>query len=144
MLNFSYSMPLEFWRILHAKYGIIVYPTALVDEDERIPQINQLFTEAYHGHVSKFIPKHRKWGYWICQYWTVIVIVSIGRVSQFDLPPDGPISFLQHPRPHTRNARADSRIWKRTSKSPWTTDHSVSLREIMSYKQPFSKLTLAW
>ncbi|RSM19292.1 hypothetical protein CDV31_001970 [Fusarium ambrosium] len=51
----QYKLPLEFWRILHAEYGIVVYPSAF-SEDIEIQGLGMdvTFTEAYHGHIVMF------------------------------------------------------------------------------------------
>lgn len=47
-------LPLEFWRILHAEYGIVVYPSAFTEEvDVQGLGTDVTFSEAYHGHIGK-------------------------------------------------------------------------------------------
>ncbi|KAF4472777.1 hypothetical protein FALBO_331 [Fusarium albosuccineum] len=51
----QYKLPLEFWRILHAEYGIIVYPSAFTEEVEvQGLGTDVTFTEAYYGHIMMF------------------------------------------------------------------------------------------
>lgn len=48
-------LPLSFWRVLHAEYGIIVYPTAFTEDiDIQGLNIDVTFTEAYNGHISMY------------------------------------------------------------------------------------------
>ncbi|KAI9163180.1 hypothetical protein HJFPF1_04779 [Paramyrothecium foliicola] len=49
----QYRVPLEFWRVLQSEYGIVVYPTALL-EDIDVPGLGLevTFTEAYCGHIG--------------------------------------------------------------------------------------------
>ncbi|KAF5022272.1 hypothetical protein F66182_5675 [Fusarium sp. NRRL 66182] len=48
----QFQLPLEFWRILHSEYGIIVYPSAFVEVlDVSGLGTDVTFTEAYHGHI---------------------------------------------------------------------------------------------
>ncbi|KAG5981436.1 hypothetical protein E4U55_002940 [Claviceps digitariae] len=50
----QYDLPPEFWRVLHAEYGIVVYPSALtVDIDVRGLGVEVSYTDAYCGHVGK-------------------------------------------------------------------------------------------
>ena len=52
--DFTNSLPLDFWRVLHAEYGIVVYPSALTEEvDQRGLGVDMTFTDAYRGHVGK-------------------------------------------------------------------------------------------
>ena len=47
-------LPFEFWRVLHAEYGIVVYPSALTEEIEvQGLGLDVTFTEAYCGHIGK-------------------------------------------------------------------------------------------
>lgn len=51
-------LPVEFWKILHAEYGIVVYPSALTEDvDVHGVGTECTFTDAYCGHISKF--RHR-------------------------------------------------------------------------------------
>ncbi|CAH0040227.1 unnamed protein product [Clonostachys solani] len=51
----QYKLPLEFWRILHAEYGIVVYPTAFTEEvDVHGVGTDCTFTDAYCGHITMF------------------------------------------------------------------------------------------
>lgn len=46
-------LPLDFWRILHAEYGIVVYPSALMqDVDIHGVGVDATFTDAYCGHIG--------------------------------------------------------------------------------------------
>lgn len=46
-------LPFEFWRVLHAEYGIVVYPSALTEEvDVQGLGIDVTFTDAYTGHIG--------------------------------------------------------------------------------------------
>jgi len=46
-------LPFEFWRVLHAEYGIVVYPSALTEDIEvQGLGIDVTFTEAYCGHIG--------------------------------------------------------------------------------------------
>lgn len=45
-------LPLDFWRLLHAECGILIYPSAWTHEVDIIPT-NQLFTSVYIGHISE-------------------------------------------------------------------------------------------
>uniref|UniRef100_A0A0D2XHJ6 Uncharacterized protein n=1 Tax=Fusarium oxysporum (strain Fo5176) TaxID=660025 RepID=A0A0D2XHJ6_FUSOF len=48
-------LPLSFWRVLHAEYGIIVYPTAFTEDiDIQGLNIDVTFTEAYNGHIMMY------------------------------------------------------------------------------------------
>ncbi|POR34187.1 Uncharacterized protein TPAR_05600 [Tolypocladium paradoxum] len=48
----QYKLPFEFWRVLHAEYGIVVYPSALTEDIEvQGLGIDVTFTEAYCGHI---------------------------------------------------------------------------------------------
>lgn len=48
-------LPLSFWRVLHAEYGIIVYPTALTEDIDICGlNIDATFTETYDGHISMY------------------------------------------------------------------------------------------
>lgn len=48
------SLPLDFWRILHAEYGIVVYPSAMTEDiDPAGLGIDKTFTDAYAGHIGK-------------------------------------------------------------------------------------------
>ncbi|KAF4979377.1 hypothetical protein FZEAL_4418 [Fusarium zealandicum] len=51
----QYKLPLEFWRILHSEYGIVVYPSAFT-EDVEVQGLGTdvTFTEAYYGHIMMF------------------------------------------------------------------------------------------
>ncbi|KAK7415228.1 hypothetical protein QQZ08_000672 [Neonectria magnoliae] len=51
----QYKLPLEFWRVLHAEYGIVVYPSAFT-EDVEVQGLGTdvTFTEAYYGHIMMF------------------------------------------------------------------------------------------
>jgi hypothetical protein len=51
----QYRIPVDFWRVLHSEYGIVVYPTALT-EDIDVPGLGMdvTFTEAYCGHIVMF------------------------------------------------------------------------------------------
>ena len=45
-------MPAEFWRVLLAEHGIVVYPSALAgDIAERGLAADETLTEAYEGHI---------------------------------------------------------------------------------------------
>lgn len=47
-------MPHEFWRILHAEYGIVVYPSALTEDiDVHGLGVDVTFTDAYGGYIGK-------------------------------------------------------------------------------------------
>lgn len=47
------SLPLEFWRILHGEYGIVVYPSAFTEEVHVQGMDTEItFTEAYQGHIG--------------------------------------------------------------------------------------------
>ncbi|CAM1501769.1 Fc.00g037530.m01.CDS01 [Cosmosporella sp. VM-42] len=51
----QYKLPLEFWRVLHGEYGIIVYPSAFTEDiDVHGLGTDVTFTEAYHGHILMF------------------------------------------------------------------------------------------
>ncbi|KAJ4254317.1 hypothetical protein NW762_009909 [Fusarium torreyae] len=51
----QYKLPLAFWRVLHAEYGIIVYPSAFTEElDLQALGTDFTFTEAYHGHIMMY------------------------------------------------------------------------------------------
>ncbi|KAH6605171.1 hypothetical protein Trco_006878 [Trichoderma cornu-damae] len=49
----QFKLPSEFWKILHAEYGIVVYPSALT---ERIASTglgtSQTFSEVYGDHIG--------------------------------------------------------------------------------------------
>ncbi|PFH56724.1 hypothetical protein XA68_16100 [Ophiocordyceps unilateralis] len=51
----QYSPPSMFWHMLHAEYGIIVYPSALTEPVE-IEGLGDVvtYTEAYRGHVAMY------------------------------------------------------------------------------------------
>lgn len=72
----QYQMPCEFWRILHAEYGIVVYPSALTEDvDVQGLGVDVTFTEAYCGHI-----------------------VMYGRCCG-SIPPPCPMEFLREPPP---------------------------------------------
>lgn len=49
-----YRLPPEFWRILHAEYGIIVYPSALTEPvDLHGLNTEKTFTDCYCGHIGR-------------------------------------------------------------------------------------------
>lgn len=46
-------LPFEFWRVLHAEYGIVVYPSALTEDiDVQGLGTDVTYTEAYGGHIG--------------------------------------------------------------------------------------------
>jgi hypothetical protein len=51
-----FRLPADFWKILHAEYGIVVYPSALT---ENIAAVGvgaaQTFSEVYSSHIGKEI-----------------------------------------------------------------------------------------
>ncbi|KAF5561525.1 hypothetical protein FNAPI_3605 [Fusarium napiforme] len=55
----QYKLPLSFWRVLHAEYGIIVYPTALKEDFSiRGLSMDVTFTETYDGHIVMYGGAH--------------------------------------------------------------------------------------
>lgn len=53
-LTCNNRLPLEFWRILHVEYGIVVYPSAFTEDlDVQGLGTDVTFAEAYHGHIGK-------------------------------------------------------------------------------------------
>ncbi|KJZ74811.1 hypothetical protein HIM_05720 [Hirsutella minnesotensis 3608] len=73
----QYKLPFEFWRVLHAEYGIVVYPSAMTEDiDVHGLGIDVTFTEAYRGHVVMF-----------------------GPCSGAPHPPPCPMQYLQEPPP---------------------------------------------
>lgn len=49
------SLPLEFWRVLHVEYGIVVYPSTFTEDiDVQGLGTDVTFTEAYYGHIGEF------------------------------------------------------------------------------------------
>ncbi|KAL7800009.1 hypothetical protein V8C37DRAFT_363739 [Trichoderma ceciliae] len=48
----QFKLPVEFWKILHAEYGIVVYPSALT-ECIAVAGLgtSQTFAEVYSGHI---------------------------------------------------------------------------------------------
>ncbi|KAK0387906.1 hypothetical protein NLU13_4151 [Sarocladium strictum] len=73
----QYVLPLDFWRILHAEYGIVVYPSAMTEDIEPAGLgIDKTFTEAYAGHIVMF-----------------------GRSNGTVHPPPCPFEYLQEPPP---------------------------------------------
>ncbi|KAL6857864.1 hypothetical protein ACO1O0_005307 [Amphichorda felina] len=49
----QFKLPAEFWRILHAEYGIIVYPSALTElVDIHGLNTDKTFTDCYQGHIG--------------------------------------------------------------------------------------------
>ncbi|KAG5929245.1 hypothetical protein E4U53_002484 [Claviceps sorghi] len=50
----QYQVPHEFWRVLHAEYGIVVYPSALTEDvDVQGLGVEVTYTDAYCGHVGE-------------------------------------------------------------------------------------------
>lgn len=50
----STRVPYEFWRVLHAEYGIVVYPSALTEEiDTHGLGVDVAYADAYGGHIGK-------------------------------------------------------------------------------------------
>ncbi|ODA83250.1 hypothetical protein RJ55_01762 [Drechmeria coniospora] len=48
----QYTLPFEFWRVLHAEYGIVVYPSALTENIDILGLgMDVTYTEAYRGHI---------------------------------------------------------------------------------------------
>lgn len=53
----QYRLPSDFWKVLHLEYGIIVYPSAMMEEvDVQGLGVDVTFTEAYAGHIGKNLP----------------------------------------------------------------------------------------
>ena len=53
ILTKGHRLPAEFWRILHAEYGIIVYPSALTEPvDTHGLNTDRTFTDCYQGHIG--------------------------------------------------------------------------------------------
>lgn len=53
VLTRGHRLPAEFWRILHAEYGIIVYPSALTElVDIHGLNTDKTFTDCYQGHIG--------------------------------------------------------------------------------------------
>ncbi|KAF4454805.1 hypothetical protein F53441_2747 [Fusarium austroafricanum] len=51
----QFKLPLSFWHILHAEYGIVVYPTAFTQHiDIQGLEMDVTFTEAYYGHIMMY------------------------------------------------------------------------------------------
>ncbi|KZZ96084.1 hypothetical protein AAL_04380 [Moelleriella libera RCEF 2490] len=51
----QYQLPHEFWRVLHAEYGIVVYPSALTEDIHSDGLGKDLsFTDAYRGHIGAY------------------------------------------------------------------------------------------
>ena len=49
-------LPFEFWRVLHAEYGIVVYPSALTEDiDVQGLGVDVTFTDAYTGHIGNVL-----------------------------------------------------------------------------------------
>ncbi|KAG6028446.1 hypothetical protein E4U19_001411 [Claviceps sp. Clav32 group G5] len=72
----QYQVPYEFWRVLHAEYGIVVYPSALTEEiDTHGLGVDVAYADAYGGHI-----------------------VMYGRCCGSDYPPC-PMQFLREPPP---------------------------------------------
>ncbi|OAA47052.1 hypothetical protein NOR_02688 [Metarhizium rileyi] len=72
----QYQLPFEFWRVLHAEYGIVVYPSALTEDiDVHGLGVDVTFMDAYCGHI-----------------------VMYGRCCGSD-PPPCPMQFLREPPP---------------------------------------------
>lgn len=89
-------LPLSFWRVLHAEYGIIVYPTALT-EDIDIQGLNTdvTFTEAYEGHISMYkFPSQAVRSLVLTQ-----AIVMYGGARGIKYPPRCPIELMREPPP---------------------------------------------
>jgi hypothetical protein len=54
-------LPVEFWKILHAEYGIVVYPSALLEEiDVHGVGLDRTFTDTYEGHIGNATPSRDK------------------------------------------------------------------------------------
>lgn len=88
-------LPLEFWRILHSEYGIVVYPSAFT-EDIEIQGLGMdvTFTEAYHGHIGK-LPNPLiciRPGAYTC-------VVMFGSCCGSTNPPPCPFEILTEPPP---------------------------------------------
>ncbi|KAH8131803.1 uncharacterized protein TrAFT101_009940 [Trichoderma asperellum] len=48
----QYKLPADFWKILHAEYGIIVYPSALTENVAAVGVgASQTFSEVYSSHI---------------------------------------------------------------------------------------------
>ncbi|QGI65828.1 hypothetical protein CEK26_009778 [Fusarium fujikuroi] len=92
----QYKLPLSFWRVLHAEYGIIVYPTALTEDiDIRGLSIDVTFTEAYHGHISMYkFPSQAVRSLVLTQ-----AIVMYGGARGIKYPPRCPIELMREPPP---------------------------------------------
>ncbi|KAF4962201.1 hypothetical protein FSARC_9716 [Fusarium sarcochroum] len=72
----QFKLPLQFWRVLHAEYGIIVYPSAFEEDlDVQTMGMDFTFTEAYHGHIMMYGGSRTKY------------------------PPPCPFEFMQEPPP---------------------------------------------
>ncbi|KFG80422.1 hypothetical protein MANI_119766 [Metarhizium anisopliae] len=72
----QYQLPFEFWKVLHAEYGIVVYPSALTEDiDVQGLGVDVTFMDAYGGHI-----------------------VMYGRCCGSD-PPPCPMEFLREPPP---------------------------------------------
>lgn len=51
---FYFRVPYEFWRVLHAEYGIVVYPSALTEEvDTHGLGVDVAYADVYGGHIGK-------------------------------------------------------------------------------------------
>ncbi|KEY65725.1 hypothetical protein S7711_05555 [Stachybotrys chartarum IBT 7711] len=51
----QYRLPAEFWRILYADYGIVLFPSAFTEE-VNIKGVNttKTFTQVYAGHIAMY------------------------------------------------------------------------------------------
>lgn len=95
VLTTANRLPLEFWRVLHSEYGIIVYPSAMTEHID-IPNLGMdvTFTEAYHGHIGEsFNDGSSRRGSMLT------TPVMFPRCCGSKRPPRCPFEYLQEPPP---------------------------------------------
>jgi hypothetical protein len=86
-------LPFEFWRVLHAEYGIVVYPSALTEDiDVQGLGVDVTFMDAYCGHIGTSL-----WPHGCCSL-ADRVVVMYGRCCGSE-PPVCPMQMLQEPPP---------------------------------------------
>lgn len=89
-------LPLDFWRILHSEYGIVVYPSAMTEDIEPAGLgVDKTFTEAYAGHIGKYHTMTLV----MFQLLMIDAIVMFGRSNGTPHPPPCPFEYLQEPPP---------------------------------------------
>lgn len=93
----QYRLPSDFWKVLHLEYGIIVYPSAMMEEiDVQGLGVDVTFTEAYAGHIGKNSATIKENIYDILM---LTGAVMYGRCPSSCHPPPCPFQYMNEPPP---------------------------------------------